>query len=256
MLDYENVSEFNPVVIQVDIYDHELNSFADFLEYIYVDRVDSLSSLSNTKRKALNQIAEAFGCPSLSTLCERKDNIVLKRNENLLLSSTFSKDLKCLFDNSDPFVDIVILVEGLETPQMLFSHRFILCRFKYFFALISGSFGERNLTINGRTYTAITMDPMFNIYTTRVILLFLYTGLCDFQMETIEEVMHVLICASLIDIYDLQIVCENFISSHLDDCENNIHNCLQFAANYNISRLVKQCEILLTKSKKVYNCLN
>lgn len=100
------------------------------------------------------------------------------------------------------------------------------------------------------------IEDGIDIRTFQMVLLYAYTGQFRFSYEEtdtdidLNHIMRVLVASNRLGFTTLTMQCERILSLHLGDFfPHNAQNCLEFAIDYNIPRLERQCREILRKRK-------
>lgn len=224
------------------------------LEYIYTD---SLSAPPH-KKKQLAELADFVLLPRLSILC--RQNVSYKErkalDENGIPPSTFEEDLLTIVHSSD-FADVKFIYHDpdrvvdpiIDIP----AHRVLLSRMPYFASLFSGQyrdgvadqFGRLVLDLSGFVADGIDYPTFYSL------LKYAYSGshsVIEGDDVSSNTLMSLIVASNRVGLHQLGQLCEKKLSLHLGDFPENIQNCYEFAITFNIPRLARQCEELLSNT--------
>jgi hypothetical protein len=119
----------------------------------------------------------------------------------------------------------------------------------YFKSLFSGDFSDGVLGDDGTTLydlagfvsDGITADAFESL------IQYAYSGASSvLDNGDSNDLMDLLVASNRVNLLRLTQLCEKKLSLHLTDFPENIENCYSFAQMYNIPRLSRQCEELMS----------
>lgn len=227
------------------------------LEYIYTDTL----SAPPHKRRQLADLAEFVLIPRLCVLCRQSASYKEKKavNDYFIPPSSFEEDLLSIIQSND-FADVKFYYNDIdnlqESPIEIPAHRVLLSRMPYFASLFSGQyrdgftdqFGCLALDLSGFVADGIDYPTFCGL------LKFAYSGshsVIEGDEVTSNTLMSLIVASNRVGLHQLGQLCEKKLSLHLGDFPENIQNCYEFALTFNIPRLARQCEELLTNTTKL-----
>jgi hypothetical protein len=234
-------------LLKVYIDSPNLNRVTAFalLDYIYTDKF----SVTSHKRGQLAELALFLGLTDLASSCSQF-------GINRSITSTFRKDMLTLVNNR-LFSDVVFTSCAIEsnaaesktetTEELSFAHSIFLKRLPYFNIIFSGVYFGSSRTIAGRKHTAICIEDVLLDGISRdtflKILAFIYSGFIDtVEISDLHDLMELLVTANHLGITRLASHCEKEISLHVVGSPDNLAIIHKFAEDWNITRLIKQCQ--------------
>lgn len=225
---------------------NRVTAFA-LLDYIYTDKF----SVTSHKRAQLAELALFLGLSDLATSCSQF-------GINRSIVSTFRRDMLALVNNR-LFSDVVFTCSGGEeaaqgkeseeelAENLSFAHSIFLKRLPYFDIIFSGVYFGSSRIIGGRKYTEICINDVLldgiSRETFLKILAFIYSGFIDaVEVSDLNDLMELLVTSNHLGITRLASHCEKEISLQLVGSPENLAVIYKFAEDWNITRLIKQCQ--------------
>ena len=228
------------------------------LQYIYTD---TLSAPAH-KRKQLAELAEFVAVHRLASLCRHHGAYADRPidSHDPILPSSFESDMQSMVKN-DMFSDCKFIVHSplgeekvcetfeLPKPIVVPGHKLLLSKMPYFKSLFSGDFSDGVLGDDGTTLydlagfvsDGITADAFESL------IQYAYSGASSvLDNGDSNDLMDLLVASNRVNLLRLTQLCEKKLSLHLTDFPENIENCYSFAQMYNIPRLSRQCEELMS----------
>ena len=251
------------------------------LQYLYTD---TLSAPAH-KRKQLAELADFVALHRLASLCRHHgafaDRSVQPDGEPLapLPPSSFEQEMLAMVNN-DMFADCRFLVHHVAPrenprdgdgdvngdddvfsedkasllpaePVLLSGHQLLFASMPYFNSLFAGDFNDGYMGADGvmvYDLAGFLADGIDVEAVTRLVQ-YAYSGAASvLEVQDSSDLMALLIAANRVSLLPLTQLCEKKLSLHLNDYPENIENCFAFAQMYNIPRLSRQCEELMSLS--------
>ena len=265
-------------LVEVDAEDASPVTLRALLNYLYTDRLRCPAH----KLHSLARLAAALQLPRLHALCARKARRAAPAEAAAEEASTFVEDLgACVEERGTADVAFVVedaaardaaeqqlaadLEEGAAAADgcaamlerlrggapVLYAHRAVLELIPYFRALLSGNYVEGaaeddvvRVDVSGFVEDGISMSAL------RRVMRFLYTGQRrEVPSDDPQLAMGIAVAAGRIQLPLLLNHCERCLSLHIDDDPSNASTLLDFAKQFNLSRLRGRCALAMERMK-------
>lgn len=252
------------------------------LQYLYTD---TLSAPAH-KRKQLAELAEFVALHRLASLCRHHGAYVdrpviapagvagagASSGLEPLPPSSFERDMLAMVNN-DMFADCRFIVHALPhddsntntgseccdkdtpllpaEPVIISGHKLLFSIMPYFSSLFSGDFSDGHMGADGVMVYDLAgfLSDGIDVDTFARLVKYAYSGADSvLEVEDSNDLMSLLIASNRVSLLPLTQLCEKKLSLHLNDYPENIENCFAFAQMYNIPRLSRQCEELMSLS--------
>lgn len=215
-----------------------------FLEYVYLDRLAAPAH----KRKELLQISRDLMLNHLEEIIFRQI-IPQETASKLTHTSSFVSDVRKLLNDAHS-ADVMFSFRDWR----IFAHCAIVSRIPYFDTLLSSNFADsrQEEVIGGKTYRKVDVTGLLDdmaLDTLEKLLDFAYTYTLqtgDGEDMDVNVAMALLIAANRLNFIVLAQLCERCISLSIrHGTEDDLLICRDFAHQYNLARLERQCMDML-----------
>eukprot|EP01031_Cornospumella_fuschlensis_P027499 gene27499-33210_t len=215
------------------------------LEFIYLDRL----SIPAHKQREVLQISQDLMLGRLEELLFRKIIPLDAASSKSTSTSSFVVDMRRLLNDAHS-ADVIFT----HHHWRMFAHCAIVSRIPYFDTLLSSNFADskKEEVVDGKLYRKVDVTGLLDdmsLDTLALLLDFAYTY--TIQTEEGEEVdvnvaMALLVAANRLNFTPLAQLCERCITLSIrHGTEDDLLICRDFAHQYNLARLERQCMDML-----------